>query len=301
MHNLLFKVAGVFFRVIFHPDTDGRPLLPSFPAFFVKEKNPVDLIFEMQVDTNPSESAIRGKELGQFDCGGANHGVYVLEEGGYSIHISTPEGQLACILTTNADFSACRTQLYGGKAQQQFGLNNALMIAFAFAGSHHGILLMHASVPMLEGRAYLFLGKSGTGKSTHCKLWLQHIAETDLLNDDNPAVRAEEDGSIGVYGTPWSGKTPCYRSLRCEAGGFLRLEQYPENVLSRQTGVQAFASVLSSCSTMLWDKPSYEAICRTVEAVVRRVPVFYLKNLPNREAALMSYHALTGHNEDKHT
>ena len=110
-----------------------------------------------------------------------------------------------------------------------------------------------------------------------------------MLNDDNPAVRVMEDGSVIVYGTPWSGKTPCYRNLQFPVGAFVRLEQYPQNEIRQEPVLQAFASVLSSCSTMMWDKPSYQGITRTVEGVVKRVPVFYLKCRPDEEAARLSY------------
>ena len=146
---------------------------------------------------------------------------------------------------------------------------------------------------MKNGKAYCFLGKSGTGKSTHSGLWLEHIADTDLLNDDNPAIRVME-GVVYVYGTPWSGKTPCYRNLRMLAGGFLRLEQAPENSIRCESKLQGFASIISSCSSMIWDKPSYHAICDTVSMVAERVPVFYLRNLPNRDAALLSHATMTG-------
>ena len=92
---------------------------------------------------------------------------------------------------------------------------------------------------MIDDKGFLFLGKSGTGKSTHCKLWLNNFEDADLLNDDNPALRILPDGKVYVYGTPWSGKTPCYRPLRRLAGGFLRLEQAPKNEISRLHPVHA--------------------------------------------------------------
>lgn len=113
---------------------------------------------------------------------------------------------------------------------------------------------MHASVTENKGFAYLFLGKSGTGKSTHSSLWLKYIANSELLNDDNPAVRCFPDGRIIVYGTPWSGKTPCYRNKSLPVGAFVRLQQHPQNEIQEEPKIKAFASILSSCSTMIWDK-----------------------------------------------
>ena len=298
MDNLYFRVADACFHIEFLDEEDNRNLLPSFPAFHLKEVPSEPLMFSLRVGKSLCNIAPEGEEVGQFDCGGANHGIYKLPTGGYAMHISSPEGILSCILNTNADFTECQATLIGDKEARQFGLNNAIMICFAFSGAHHNILLIHASVPMIDDKAYLFLGKSGTGKSTHCKLWLENFEKADLLNDDNPAIRVHSDGNIYVYGTPWSGKTPCYRALRRLIGGFLRLEQAPFNEIKRLHPVHALASVLSSCSTMVWDSPSYKKICDTVTQVISRTPVFYLKNLPNKEAAEMSHAALRPEDEN---
>lgn len=292
MNDLYFCVAEATFHVRFHDIADARPLLPSYAPFHIKEQDQ-PLMFEMNVAAGLVTAEAEGEEVGNFDCGGCNHGIYRTEDGGYKMLISNVDGKLACALRTTADFTCCEASLHGDESIMSFGLNNALMIAFAFAGAKHNILLIHASVPMKDGKAYCFLGKSGTGKSTHSGLWLEHIDGTDLLNDDNPAIRVI-DGVVYVYGTPWSGKTPCYRNLRMLSGGFLRLEQAPENAIRKESKLQGFASIISSCSSMIWDKTSYHAICDTVSMVAERVPVFYLRNLPNREAALLSHSTMTG-------
>lgn len=298
MDQLYFRVAESCFYIEFIDEEDDRHLLPSFPAFHLKQQPSESLLFRLTVGKDLCPTTPIGKEVGQFDCGGANHGIYRLEHGGYEMHISSPEGHLSCVLHTNADFTQCQATLVGDDDARKFGLNNAVMICFAFSGAYHDILLIHASVPMTDEKGYLFLGKSGTGKSTHCKLWLNNIEGTDLLNDDNPALRIHPDGNVYVYGTPWSGKTPCYRPLRRLVGGFLKLEQAPCNEIKRLAPLQSFATILSSCSTMVWDKPSYSSICDTTKRIISRIPVFHLRNLPNAEAALMSHAALCPPNEN---
>ena len=198
----------------------------------------------------------------------------------------------AAAFITNADFSLIKISLFGNKRNWVFGLNNAIMIAFAFSGAQKDLLLIHASVTMKDGKGYLFLGKSGTGKSTHSQLWLKHIPGTELLNDDNPAVRLTNDEVI-VYGTPWSGKTPCYKNKQVPIGAFVKLEQYPENIIRREPPLKAFATLLTSTSSMLWDKPLYEKICNTVSAIAMRAPLFHLRCKPDEEAARLSFTNVT--------
>ena len=148
-------------------------------------------------------------------------------------------------------------------------------------------------------KGYLFLGKSGTGKSTHSGLWLRHIPNTELLNDDNPAVRIDDEGRAMVFGTPWSGKTPCYKNKSLPIGAIVRLEQAPRNEINRLSPLHAFSSVLSSCSSMIWDKPSFDAITRTSEAVVKRVSVFFLRCLPDEAAARLCHETVANHTSEK--
>ena len=56
-----------------------------------------------------------------------------------------------------------------------------------------------AVVLFIRGKRFFFLGESGTGKSTHTRLWRENIAGSKLLNDDSPIVRYEE-GGVWVYG-----------------------------------------------------------------------------------------------------
>ncbi len=293
MDTLLFKVADLYFSITGDNAQTLKELLPSYAPFHVSKADE-KLALRVIIDNGTIDTTPEGDELGQFDCGGTNHGVYRLANG-YKVIISSFEGTYSSAMKTNDDFSECTVSLFGDKESQSFGIGNSMMIAFAFASAYYDTILMHASVTMNDGWGYLFLGKSGTGKSTHSSLWRKHIAGSDLLNDDNPAVRINEEGKAIVYGTPWSGKTPCYRNLQMPVGAFLRLEQYPKNIISQEGRLQAFASILSSCSTMIWDKPSYEHITRTVEKVVNYTSAFYLRCRADEEAAQLSYRTIAKH------
>lgn len=288
--TLNFCVAEQHYVIEFLDDTvEYKRLLPSSGAFYVKNPDSSP-IFRMTIGDGLVDTEIADfEEVGQFNNGDICHRIWRKPEGGYRLLLDDVDGTTACALDTNEDFSICKASLFGTMSNMAFGIDNAVMIAFAFAGAQHGVLLMHASVPMKDGKAYLFQGKSGTGKSTHCRLWLNHIDDTDLLNDDNPALRLDDSGAVYVYGTPWSGKTPCYKNLRKQAGGFLRLHQAPHNKIRQYSKIEAFASILSSCSTMIWDKLSYTAICDTVNGIADRIPAFELKCLPDREAAELSH------------
>lgn len=134
----------------------------------------------------------------------------------------------------------------------------------------------------------MFLGKSGTGKSTHSRLWLQHIREVELLNDDNPVIRVI-DGKVWAYGSPWSGKTCCYKNEYAQLGALVRLHQASANRMEKLEGIAAYIAVLPSASGMKWDKRLTAGMHDTLAEVARLIPVYQLHCLPDAEAARLCY------------
>lgn len=174
-----------------------------------------------------------------------------------------------------------------------FVINNSLMLLYAMFTAGMNTLLMHASVVTCGGEAFMFLGKSGTGKSTHSRLWLEYIGRTNLLNDDNPVVRVLDDGEVRVYGSPWSGKTPCYRNESARLKAVVRLSQAPVNEMERLEGVAAYIAVLPSASGMKWDRKLTEGMHNTLAALARNAAVFQLKCRPDEEAAVLCHRVVT--------
>lgn len=67
-------------------------------------------------------------------------------------------------------------------------------------------ILFHGSAVAVDGAGYLFTAKSGTGKSTHTRLWREYFGERAVMvNDDKPFLQITESG-VFIYGTPWDGK-----------------------------------------------------------------------------------------------
>lgn len=103
-----------------------------------------------------------------------------------------------------------------------------------------GILLMHGSVIAVDGQAYLFTAKSGTGKSTHVRLWREMFGDRAIMvNDDKPLIRvskAQADGTapqIIVYGTPWDGKHHLSNNISMPLKAIIRLERGEENSIQQ--------------------------------------------------------------------
>ena len=164
----------------------------------------------------------------------------------------------------------------------------ALKMMYDLATAGKDTLHVHAAVVSCGGKGYLFLGPSGTGKSTHAQLWIKHIGGTELVNDDNPVVR---DGV--VYGSPWSGKTPCYRNVSYPIGGIVMLSQAPYNKIRRLSGIEAYVDLAESVGSMPWDSRISEGQHQTENKLAQTIPMWHLECLPDEEAARLCHETIT--------
>ncbi|HBH08634.1 MAG TPA: phosphoenolpyruvate carboxykinase [Rikenellaceae bacterium] len=195
------------------------------------------------------------------------------------------------IFIANPDFSLITASIDVDSPDCGPILTSMLRIAFAQAVILWDGISIHASTVAKDGKAFLFLGKSGTGKSTHSRMWLRNIPGSRLLNDDNPVVRLI-DGKPVAFGTPWSGKTPCYRNESYPVGGIVRLVQGDADIFTEKDEVAAFVALLPSCSVVHSDSGLQSRLCDTLTRIIELVPVGELRCLPDNESAIICYNNL---------
>jgi hypothetical protein len=266
-------------------------LIPSFKNFYVDD-NECNALFTLTVDDSirpvPKDQRQR---IRAFDTGNGETIVDEITTGGYQYIIKNTDGRDCCLLICNGDFSVCRCALNGNTGMRVFGLNNAIMLVFAFATSHLDTVMLHASLVRHDKRGYAFIAKSGTGKSTQVSMWLRHIPDCDLMNDDNPIVRVVDD-KVFIYGSPWSGKTPCYRNTKAPLGAITRIDRAKTNSIEKLAPVDAFASLLPACSAMKWDVGIMRSVCDTVTKIIERIPIYTLHCLPDKQSAIVCHNAI---------
>lgn len=291
MRESFYRVGGHLLHVRYKDEGNGDRLIPSFAPFVAERVEGESPLFELTVDDGFRYEGTR-EEIGHFDGSGNDYGVSVLPDGGYEIQIYNCSGVYCGVLYADRLFQSCTVVLKDeAEANRAFALNNALMMAYAFAAAERQTVLLHASVIRKDGKGYLMTAPSGTGKSTHTYLWYKNIPGCDLMNDDNPVVRIVE-GVVTVFGTPWSGKTPCYRNIEAPVGAIVRIQQRKKNEIRRMKPVEALAQLLPAVSTMKWDKRVYLGICDTLSALLGKVSMYELGCLPDADAALLCYNTV---------
>ncbi|MEF2621268.1 MAG: phosphoenolpyruvate carboxykinase [Xylanibacter rarus] len=191
-----------------------------------------------------------------------------------------------------SDFSSVEAHIQWDDVNAGNALSSLIRVAYAQAILRHDAVSIHASAVFCNGQAYLFLGKSGTGKSTHSALWIENIPGTELLNDDNPTIRIL-NGKAYAYGSPWSGKTACYKNVSFPVGGMVRLNQASENSFQLQEGADAFVALYPGCSFIARDEHLRNSLYDTLTVLAGSVTVGTLDCLPDKDAALMCNRELT--------
>ena len=202
-----YDVAGHVFEVIL-PGTAPKDILKSYEPFACPSS--ADLAFSLRLEY---VDALRELALGDVkECLNDEPPYFWMfaRDERYDFGFSYTKSHPDCILMTSEDYKEAVVYVQSSRAERlsKFALDNALMLMYAAGTIGEDTLLIHASVIMNDDEGFVFLGRSGTGKSTHSRLWLENIEGSQLLNDDNPVVR-KIDGQVRVFGSPWSGKTPC--------------------------------------------------------------------------------------------
>ena len=153
--------------------------------------------------------------------------------------------------------------------------------------------LMHGSVVAVDGAAYMFTARSGTGKSTHAALWRKLLGDRAVMvNDDKPLVSVE-DGMAVVYGTPYNGKHRLGSNISVPLKAVCVLERGDTNVITGIGRQQAYPVLLQQ----IYRPADRNAFVRTLELIdelTKSVKFYKLKCNMDISAAETAYNAMKG-------
>lgn len=157
----------------------------------------------------------------------------------------------------------------------------------------HGILLFHGSVIAVDGIGYLFTAKSGTGKSTHTRLWRQHFGERAVMvNDDKPFLRITAHG-VTAYGTPWMGKHRLGANISVPLKAICILSRGDRNHIQKLPAKEAVFMLLQQSSRPR-DPKQMPRYLELVDQLSAAVDFYDLRCNMEPEAARIAYEGIQG-------
>lgn len=155
----------------------------------------------------------------------------------------------------------------------------------------HHTILFHCSAVAVDGEAYLFTAPSGTGKSTHTRLWREYFGERAvMINDDKPLIQIQNE-QIFVCGTPWNGKHKLDTNQKARIRAICILEQ-GKNHIERITPAEAFP-MLYRQTFRPEQREKMQKTIFMIKEVAERVPFYRMQCDISQEAVRMSWKAMS--------
>ena len=176
---------------------------------------------------------------------------------------------------------------------ESFLENNAIHILAVEKLLEYNVLMLHGSALAIDGKGIIFTAKSGTGKSTHTRLWREVFGSRVLMvNDDKPLIRVDE---AKIYGTPWNGKHHLSCNISVPLKAIVKLERATENTVVP-------ASVKDALTTMMKrghipaEQRQKTLLMDLYIRLINSVPFYNLECNMDPDAARVAYNTLIAQN-----
>ena len=170
-----------------------------------------------------------------------------------------------------------------------------LRTAFECRFCHEGIVSLHAACVEKDGYAVAFTGRSGLGKSTRAKAWVDHLG-AEWISGDRPAVRLEKEGSTAC-GVPWDGKEQIFRDVERPLKAILEVRRSSANYVRKLTDDQARKLLMQQTFVPMWDTDTAVLAMVNVRKLIRQTPVYRVFCGPEGADAEQIYDVLFHHPE----
>jgi hypothetical protein len=159
-----------------------------------------------------------------------------------------------------------------------YSLDSVLRILHSLILAQRGGFLLHAASAICDGRAYLFSGVSGAGKTTMTRLAPPDVT---LLTDEISYLRPSPDG-YSAFGTPFAGEL-ARSGENCAApvSALFFLEQGPENRIDELSSAEAVRRLMRNILFFAEDQGLVEKLLATACEFVARVPIRRLTFYPD--------------------
>lgn len=161
----------------------------------------------------------------------------------------------------------------------------------------YNVILFHGSAIALDGECYLFTAKSGTGKSTHTRLWREVFGDRAvMINDDKPLISITDEG-VAVFGTPWNGKHNLGANISAPLKAICILERGAENSIEKTDSKSELPKIFSQT----YRAPHPQALAKTLallDTMLGKISVYKLKCNMEKEAAMVAYNGMKGNGNE---
>lgn len=154
-------------------------------------------------------------------------------------------------------------------------------------------VMFHGSAIAVDGEAYIFTALSGTGKSTHTRLWREYFgSRAVMINDDKPLISVTEGGLV-VHGTPWNGKHCLGENISAPVKAICVLERDANNHIEKISAKEAFPTVFQQTFRPR-NQIEFIRTMTLIERITKGTDLYKLGCNMDIEAARVAYEGMKG-------
>ena len=158
----------------------------------------------------------------------------------------------------------------------------------------YNTILFHGSVLAIDGKGYLFTAPSGTGKSTHTRLWKKYFKDRVIVvNDDKPFLKIEED-EVFAYGTPWDGKHRLSSNIKVPLKGICILSQNKENWIKKIDSKSVYPYLYNQVYHIINERENAIKTLQIFDKLLKIVPIYKMGCNISYDAVKTSYLGMIG-------
>jgi hypothetical protein len=276
--SLRLRVGGLVLAVEADRKTPALDPPPALRPFLVARGGDIRLRYTEE----PPPLHAGAERL--FESGG----VWRVERAGdgllYSFRIRNRQPPLYKAVAIDAGLREGRLHFDPSPAGPRYALDYPLdELLFQHRLAREGAAEVHACGVVWRGRALLFCGRSGAGKSTTARLWKRHARGARLLSDDRVVLRPGRRG-VRAHGTPWHGDGGFAAASSAPLGALFFLKRGGESRLRPLLRAQAAARLFARSFPPPWDLEGVEGALDACADAAAAVPAFELAFRPDRSA-----------------
>ncbi len=157
----------------------------------------------------------------------------------------------------------------------------------------YGAMFLHSACIAVDGEAYCFTADSGTGKSTHIRLWKKLFGDRAVIvNGDKPLIR-KFGGRYYVYGTPWCGKEGWSENMGAPIKALCLVERSPDNRIAPMDGFNVIYTIIEQ-TIRPRTQDQLDAVLDIMDGLLSSVPMYRLGCNMEDEAAVVAYEGMSG-------
>lgn len=297
-----YTIGGKVIKITTPIGKDVNHYLPQFGKFRIDNPNLVyNAIYDFEIILNDNQiikEQIFNGEVSEFEFTNMSCIVSCTK----NKNIFKISGQTELDNSTVVYYEQNKNEQVGrvflsGRNIDSTVLSYTLWLSLTLGLISKGIIPIHSSVVIYKEEAILFLGESGTGKSTQKDLWLKNIEGSFCLNDDSPLLSVNNT-CVKVWGSPWSGKGKVFLNETYKIRAIVRVVRGNFNKIEKVVSAEAFGAVYPSLPPFLHQfEVEEDMVCEMLSNILMHSQVYKLYCKPERESAFITLNELYDENE----